>query len=121
MLKGGFVAWAPLGDGNATVEQSEPTRFAPEWAGLPHGAPSVSLLFVSSSADPRAIVRRLDTGREIVAIAGCRGLTRESLALNRATAPIEVNPRDGRVTLAGRALASTALAEVPLSRRYFLR
>ena len=121
VLKGGHPAWAPLGEGNATVERAEPTRFAPEWAGLPHGAPSVSVLFVSGSADEAAVRRRLDTGREIVAIAGCRGLTRDRLLLNRATAPIEVDPRDGRVTLAGRALATEPLREVPLSRRYFLR
>lgn len=121
VLKGGHLAWSPLGDGNATVERAEPTRFAPDWAGLPHGAPSVSVLFVSGSADQVAVRRRLDTGREILAIAGCRGLTRDSLLLNRAIAPIAVDPTDGRVTLDGRPLATEPLTEVPLSRRYFLR
>ncbi len=121
VLKGGHLAWAPLGEGNATVEGAEPTRFAPDWAGLPHGAPSVSALFVSTSADAAALRRRLDTGREILAMGGCRGLTRDALLLNRATAPVEVDPGDGRVTLAGRPLATEPLREVPLSRRYFLR
>ena len=121
ILKGGHPAWAPLGEGNATVEGAEPTRFAADWGGLAHAAPSVSVLFVSGSADQAALRRRLDTGREIVAIAGCRGLTRDNLLLNRATAPVEVDPRDGQVTLAGRPLATEALREVPLSRRYFLR
>lgn len=121
VLKGGHPAWAPLGEGNATVERAEPTRYGAEWAGLAHGAPSVSLLFVSTSADQAAIRRRIDTGREIVAIGGCRGLDRSSLLLNRATPQIEVDPVDGRVTLAGRALAAGAVAEVPLNRRYFLR
>ena len=52
VLKGGHPAWSPLGEGNATVEGAEPTRYAPDWAGLVHAAPSVSALFVSSSADP---------------------------------------------------------------------
>ena len=121
VIKGGHAAWSPLGEGNATVERAEPTRYAPEWAGLGHGAPSVSLLFVSVAADQQALRRRLDTGREIVAVRGCRGLTRASLARNRATAPVEVDPADGRVTLAGRVLATEPLAQVPLSRRYFLR
>ena len=102
-------------------ERAEPTRFAPEWAGLPHGAPSVSLLFVSGSADHAALRRRLDTGRELVTVAGCRGLTRDALHLNRATAAIEVDPGDGRVTLAGRPLETQPLRDVPLSRRYYLR
>ena len=121
VLKGGHAAWAPLGEGNATVEGAEPTRYAPDWAGLPHGAPSVSALFISASADAAALRRRLDTGRELIAVAGCRGLTRASLALNRATAPIEVSPVDGSVTLAGRPLAALPVTDVPLSRRYLLR
>jgi len=121
ILKGGHPAWAPLGEGNATVERAEPTRYASEWAGMAHAAPSVSLLFVSGAADAAALRRKLDTGRTIVAAAGLRGLTRASLALNRATAPIEVDPRDGRVTLAGRSLAVEPVADLPLNRRYLLR
>jgi urease subunit alpha len=81
----------------------------------------VSLLFVSGVADQTAARARLDTGRTIVAVAGCRGLSRASLVRNRATAPVEVDPVNGRVTLAGRVLATEPLSEVPLSRRYFLR
>jgi urease subunit alpha len=121
VIKGGFAAWSPLGEGNATVEGAEPTRYAPDWAGRAHGAPSVAALFVSASADQAALRRRLDTGRELITIAGCRGLTRASLALNRAIAAIDVDPVDGRVTLAGRERAAAPLAEVPLSLRYFLR
>jgi urease subunit alpha len=121
ILKGGHAAWSPLGEGNATVERSEPTRYSPEWAGTAHGAPSVSVVFVSSAADRTSLARRLDTGRALIPVAGCRGLTRSSLALNRATAAVEVDPTDGRVTLAGRPLASKPLTSVPLSRRYFLR
>ena len=121
VIKGGHPAWSPLGEGNATVERAEPTRYAPEWAGRAHGAPSVSALFVSGSADQAALRRRLDTGRELIAIDGCRGLTRAALALNRATAPVTVDPVDGRVSLAGRPLETVALGEVPLSRRYLFR
>ena len=56
-----------------------------------------------------------------MAVAGTRGLTRTSLALNRATAPIDVDVTDGRVTLAGRALEVEPVRDVPLNRRYWLR
>jgi urease subunit alpha len=121
VVKAGHVAWQPLGEGNATVDGAEPTRYAPQWAGSAHGAPSVSALFVSAAADPTTLRRRLDTGRQILPVAGCRDLGRVSLVRNRATAPIEVDPADGRVTLAGRPLAAEPLTDVPLSRRYFLR
>jgi urease subunit alpha len=121
VVKGGHVAWQPLGEGNATVDAAEPTRYAPQWAGSMHGAPSVSTLFVSAAADPDALRRRLDTGREIVPVAGCRNLGRASMVRNRAAAPIEVSPSDGRVTLGGRPLAAEPVTDVPLGRRYFLR
>ena len=121
IIKGGHAAWAPLGEGNASVERSEPTRYAPEWSGLAHAAPAVSTLFVSGVADAAALRRRLATQRAIVAVHGCRGLTRASLRWNRATAPVEVDPVDGRVTLAGRPLEVEPARELPLNARYFLR
>jgi urease subunit alpha len=121
VVKGGHLAWAPLGEGNASVRNAEPTRYRPDWAGLAHAAPSVALTFVSGSADVVALRRRLDSGRTLVPIASSRGLTRESLAMNRATAAVSVSPVDGAVSLAGRPLAAEPVREVPLSRRYLLR
>jgi urease subunit alpha len=76
--------------------------------------------FAAPGAAP-ALRARSGGGREIVEIGRTRGLSRFDLALNRATAPIEVDPIAGRVTLAGRPLAVEPVADLPLSRRYFLR
>jgi urease subunit alpha len=119
VLKAGVVAWAPLGEGNATVEGAEPTRYRPAWGGRPRAAASLSATFVSSAATGSPDLRR--HGRSLIAVRGTRRLTRASLALNRAVAPIEVDVGDGRVTLDGQPLAVDPVAEVPLSRRYFLR
>ncbi|MEW5990052.1 MAG: urease subunit alpha [Chloroflexota bacterium] len=121
VIKSGHFAWAPLGEGNATVERAEPTRYARDFAGLPHAAPSVAVTFVSRSADPERLRRRLDSGRAFVAVAGCRGLTRASLAWNRRALPVAVSPVDGRVSLGGVDVAAQPVTDVPLSRRYFLR
>jgi urease alpha subunit len=48
-------------------------------------------------------------------------LTRADLWRNRETAPIEIHPADGRVTLNGELLAIDPVDDLPLSRRYFLR
>jgi urease subunit alpha len=119
VLKSGMAAWGPLGEGNATVEGAEPTRYRPDWGGLGRSAASLSTTFVSSRAVGSPDLRR--HGRALIAVKGTRGLTRESLARNRAVAAIEVDVRDGTVTLDGRLLAVEPVAEVPLSRRYLLR
>ena len=126
VLKAGYPAWSPLGDGNASLERSEPTRYRPDWGGLAHAAPTIAVTFVSAAAGPdtaggQALATRLATRRRLVVVHGLRGLTRADLRRNRAVAPVEVSFVDGRVTLAGRELAVAPVSEVPLSRRYFLR
>ena len=123
VLKNGFPTWGPLGDGNASVERAEPTRYQADWGGLGRAAASISVTFVSerAAADPAAARRLKAAGRALVPVRGARGLTRSDFIRNRATAPIEIDPTDGSVTLGGRALEVEPVAEVPLSRRYFLR
>ncbi|HEY7590540.1 MAG TPA: urease subunit alpha [Candidatus Limnocylindrales bacterium] len=120
VLKGGYPAWGPLGDGNATVERAEPTRYGPDWGGSGAVAARVGVTFCAPGAS-REVGRRLGSGRPVVEIGRTRGLDRGALARNRATAAVEVDPGDGTVTLAGRALAVEAAAELPLNRLYFLR
>jgi urease subunit alpha len=119
VLKSGMAAWGPLGEGNATVEGAEPTRYRADWGGSGRAAASLSTTFVSSRAVAAPELRR--HGRAVVAVRGTRGLTRASLVRNRAVAAIDVDVGDGTVTLDGRRLAIDPVTEVPLSRRYLLR
>ncbi len=125
VIKSGVVAWAALGEGNATVEGAEPTRYRPDWGGAPLAARTLSATFVSGrlAASPMAMagLRRSVGARDVIAVRRTRALDRSDLHLNRTAADIEVDVRDGRVTLAGRPLAIDPVTEVPLSRRYFLR
>lgn len=121
VLKGGNAAWGVLGEGNATVEAAEPTRYRAQWGAAGTAAATDSLTFVGAPALRSGLAARLGTRRRLVAVAGCRGLTRASLARNRATAPIEVDPVDGRVALDGRPLAVEPVRDLPLGRRYLLR
>jgi urease subunit alpha len=119
VLKAGIAAWAPLGEGNASVERSQPTRFRPDWGGTPRAAASLSATFVSSAATGSPELRR--HGREVIAVRGTRGLTRDLLSRNRSVAAVDVDVADGSVSLDGRPLAMAPVTDVPLSRRYLLR
>ena len=125
VLKAGYPAWAPLGEGNATVERAEPTRYRPDWGGTGAAGAAVSLTFVSARGAADADAGPAAGGRWPDASSrsrDARGLTRADLARNRATAPIEIDPVDGRVTLAGRPLAVGGRStDLPLNRRYWLR
>ena len=124
VFKGGFPAWGPLGEGNATVERAEPTRYRPDWAGVSTAAARVSTTFVSgglSPADVAALRERTGTRRTILQASGMRAVTRSSLLFNRATPPVDIDVTTGAVSLGGVRLAVDPVAEVPLSRRYLLR
>jgi len=124
VFKGGFPAWGPLGEGNASVERAEPTRYRPDWAGLSTAAPKVAATFVASGLAPASVAAlrdRLGTRRALLPAAGMRRLTREALVHNRATAAVDIDVRTGAVALGGVALAVRPVSELPLSRRYLLR
>ena len=122
VLKAGYPAWAPLGDGNATVERAEPTRYRPDWGALPRPAAELGVTFgAPGGASGRAGMLAASPGRRFVEIGRTRGITRNHLWSNRATAPIEIDPVEGTVQLDGERLAFGPVDEVPLSRRYFLR
>jgi urease subunit alpha len=121
VFKGGFPAWGPMGEGNASLEWAEPTRYRADWAGLAGAAPMAAVHFVSSGVDRAALARRLGTRKALVPVSGCRGITRASLHANTAAPQVDVDVRTGAVLLGGRPLAVAPVTEVPLSRRYLLR
>ena len=120
VLKSGFAAWAPLGEGNATVERAEPTRYRPDWGGSARAAARLGVTF-SSVAGLGRLRRQAPAGRTVLPIGRTRSLTRADLLMNRASPQIDVDVADGSVSLDGRPLAVDPVDEVPLSRRYFLR
>jgi urease subunit alpha len=120
VLKSGYPAWAPLGEGNATVERAEPTRYRPDWGGSGSVAAGLGVTF-ATEAIVRRRARASHARRPFAAVGPTRGLTRADLWSNRATAPIAVDVVDGTVTLDGRVLAVAPAEDLPLNRRYLLR
>ena len=120
VMKGGVLAWGPIGEGNASVHGAEPTRFGPDWGATGDAAAALSTTFVSGAALEAGIARTLATRRRVVAVGGTRGIGRADLVANTAVPAIEVSRADGTVTLDGRVLAAEPVDEVPLNRRYLL-
>jgi urease subunit alpha len=120
VFKGGVVAWSAIGEGNASVHGAQPTRYGPDWGAIGRAPARVSTTFVSAAALDADIAGALRTQRRLVAVRRTRSIRRNDLARNREVPPIEVSPADGTVSLEGRVLRTDPIAEVPLSRRYFL-
>jgi urease subunit alpha len=120
VLKAGHAAWGPIGEGNATVEGTEPRRYGPHWGALGSAPPALSTTFVSKAALEGGIKGRIGSRRRFVGVEDTRSVRRDTLARNRAVPPIEVDAYDGTVALDGRVLAVEPVGDVPLGRRYVL-
>jgi urease subunit alpha len=120
VIKGGVVAWSAMGEGNASVHGSQPTRYGPDWGGTGAAAARLSTTFVSKAAAEAGVGATLQTRRRIGVVRGTRGLTRTDMVANSTVPNIEVSVDDGSVTLDGRDLRCEPVTRVPLSRRYLL-
>ncbi|QYA92796.1 urease subunit alpha [Streptomyces anulatus] len=124
VLKNGFPAYGVTGDPNAATDACEPLVLGPLFGG--HGAApaDLSVAFVSRAAaeaesfgGPRdALVTR----RRRVAVRGTRGIGPADMIANRRTGKVEVDARDGLVSLDGEPLRSEPAGSVSLNRLYFL-
>jgi urease subunit alpha len=119
VIKGGFVAWGALGEGNASIPQSEPLVYAAHWGGSGLAAASLSANFVSAAA-VTDFGRRLRTRRRTLAVAGTRRVGKRHMLYNQANPHIVIDPRSAEIAIDGRPLPSLPLEDLPLNRRYFL-
>jgi urease subunit alpha len=120
VFKSGYPSWGAYGDGNSTVEWSEPRRYRAGWGAAGLAPASVSVTFISAQLNAEDFARRLGSRRGYLAVRATRRLTRANLHLNNTTAPVDVDPNDGTVTLDGRVLAVAAQSDLPLNRAFFV-
>ena len=114
------MVWATRGDGNAVAKNSEPVTFGPMWGALGAATNRLAVHFVSGSALDAGVARRLRSGRELVAVRGCRSIGKKDLVLNAASPALQIDPETGAVAIDGEGLDFEPVRELALNRRYFL-
>ncbi len=120
VVKGGFIAWAQMGDANASIPTPEPVRMRPMFGGFPLAAAKTSLAFVSQAAQQLGVGARYGLQKPTVAVRGCRGLGKKDMKLNDALPRIEVDPETYEVRADGVALTCEPADLLPLAQKYFL-
>ncbi|HZZ47425.1 MAG TPA: urease subunit alpha [Pseudonocardia sp.] len=122
VLKGGFIAWAAMGDANASIPTPQPVLPRPMFGAEPSGAADTSVHFVAPGAlsDGSDLADRLQLRRRLVPTKDTRGVRKADLPRNDALPRIEVDPETFTVRVDG-AVVEEAPAEVlPMAQRYFL-
>ncbi|RCV21329.1 hypothetical protein SETIT_4G130600v2 [Setaria italica] len=120
VVKGGTIAWANMGDPNASIPTPEPVMMRPMFGAFGKAGSSNSIAFVSKVAKEAGVATDYKLEKRVEAVSGVRCLTKLDLKLNDALPKIEVDPETYTVTADGEVLTCQPAPTVPLSRNYFL-
>ena len=120
VIKGGFVAWGALGEGNASIPGSQPTIYRAHWGGSGLAAASVSANFVSTAAAAGDFRRQVRSRRRALAVTGTRRVGKRHMLYNQTNPRIEIDPRTVEIRIDGAPLPPLPDEDLPLNRRYFL-
>jgi len=120
VLKGGAIAWAQMGDPNASIPTPQPVFGRPMFASFGRARASTSITFVSRAACERGIAEKLGLRKRVEPVRNCRNIGKKDMVLNDATPRIEVDPETYRVTVDGEPCACEPAAVLPMAQRYFM-
>jgi urease subunit alpha len=119
VLKAGFPAYGVTGDPNASTDACQPLVLGPQFGAYGATAADLSVAFVSRAAAESAD-DKMTTRRRRVAVRGTRGIGPAQMVHNNRLGDVQVDARDGLVTLDGEPVRSDPADSVALTRLYFL-
>jgi urease subunit alpha len=120
VLKGGMIAWAAMGDANASIPTPQPVLPRPMFGAAPAAAAATSVHFVSPQAIEDGLANRLAVNRRLVAVKNVRKVGKADMPLNDALPRIEVDPDTFTVRIDGDVWQEQPATELPMAQRYFL-
>jgi len=120
VIKGGMIAWAAMGDANASIPTPQPVLPRPMFGAAPAAAAATSVHFVAPQAIEDGLAERIDVRRKLVAVKDVRKVGKAQMPLNDALPRIEVEPDTFAVRIDGEVWDEQPAAELPMAQRYFL-
>jgi urease subunit alpha len=120
ILKGGAIAYAQMGDPNASIPTPQPVFGRPMFGAFGAARRSTSITFVSQAAQDKGIAQSLGLQKRVESVRRCREITKKDMIHNDATPRIEVDPETYEVRVDGELATCEPAKELPMAQRYFL-
>lgn len=120
VIKGGAIAWAVMGDANASIPTPQPVLPRPMFGAAPKLAAATSMSFVAAQAIEDGLPERLGLDRRLAAVKDVRRVGKADMTNNDAQPEIRVDPDTFTVTIDGQVWDQQPAASLPLAQRYFL-
>ncbi|WP_454809105.1 urease subunit alpha [Paenarthrobacter nitroguajacolicus] len=120
VIKGGQIAYALMGDANASIPTPQPRTMRPMFATYGTALQKTSITFLSQAAIDAGVPAQLGLERIIKPVTGIRNLTKADLKYNGETPDIAVDPETYKVSVDGVEVTSQPSDVLPMAQRYFL-
>jgi urease subunit alpha len=120
IIKGGLIAYAQMGDANASIPTPQPYFMRPMFGAFGRARLSTSLTFVSRAAYEKGIAQKLGLQKRIAFVKNCRGLGKKDMIHNDHLPRIEVDPETYIVKADGEILKCDPAHVLCMAQRYFL-
>jgi urease subunit alpha len=120
VIKGGVIAWAQMGDPNASIPTPQPVFMRPMFGAFGRAVGGTSIAFVSKLCKAKGVAKGYGLTKRIEAVKGCRKVTKRDLKWNDALPKITVDPETYEVRADGELLTCEPAKVLPLAQRYLL-
>ncbi|MCX4638736.1 urease subunit alpha [Streptomyces sp. RPA4-5] len=120
VIKGGQIAYAQMGDANASIPTPQPVLPRPMFGATGRAPGSNSVNFVAPQALADGLPERLPLSKSFEAIRSTRGITKADMRNNDALPRVQVDPDTFTVTIDDEVVEPRPAAELPMAQRYFL-
>jgi urease subunit alpha len=120
VIKGGMIAYAQMGDANASIPTPQPMLPRPMFGAYGVVPAQTSLAFVAPAAIDALLGDRIAVRRALVPVADTRSVGKADMPRNDATPRIEVEPDTFTVRIDGEVVEPDPVTELPMAQRYFL-
>jgi urease subunit alpha len=118
VIKGGAIAWAALGDPNASIPTPQPVLMRPAF-GDAIGA-DLSITFVSPAALDDGLADRLHLRRRLEGVRPTRDIGKAQMKNNNALPTIDIDPETFAIKVDGDLIEPSPATELPLAQLYNL-
>ena len=120
ILKGGFIAAAPMGDPNASIPTPQPVHYRPMFGAFGRTASATSMFFLPQVAVENDVANVLGLRKRIGIVKNTRNIGKKDLIHNHYQPHIEVDPQTYSVRADGLLLTCEPADVLPFAQRYFL-
>jgi len=119
VIKGGMINWAAMGDPNASLPTPQPVFYRPMFGAFGKSLQDTCVTFVSQAALEDGVKEKAGLERQVMAVRGCRTVSKKDLVRNDQTPHIDVDPETFAVKVDGVHATCKPIDVATMNQRYF--